>query len=49
MKNEVNEGSRLCFYKNGVKVAEVKDIKQNFYHFGISLFNWANINVNLGP
>ena len=47
--NIPNEGSKLIFYKNGVVSCELQNINQCFYNLGVSLFNWANVNIKLKP
>lgn len=44
-KNEIWRNSWLIFYKNGKQVGEYNEIKQAFYCPGISLFNYANVEV----
>lgn len=44
-----NEGSVLVILKNGKEMAVVRDIEQGFYVFGVTLYNWANVEFNEGP
>lgn len=44
---EVNEGSCVEFYKNGVLVYKYTSLKQLFYCFGVSTFNYSQIEVSL--
>lgn len=44
--NYANLGSKLIFYKNGKEIACLSDITQGYYVFGVSLYEWANIEFN---
>ena len=35
----------MIFYRNGKEVGEYSEIKQSYYCPGISLFNYANVEV----
>lgn len=49
MKNasseEVREGSRVVFFKNGRTMLDCGGLKQLFYCFAVSLFNYSQIEV----
>lgn len=47
VKEDKNEGSKVTFYKNREKVGEYEDLKQIFYTVGISLFNYAAVEVRI--
>jgi hypothetical protein len=42
---EVNEGSSVSFFKNGKLILEFSDLKQVFYCFAVSLFNYSEVDV----
>jgi hypothetical protein len=37
----------VSFYKNGRLVFEVKELKQVFYSFGVSCYNYAQVEVGV--
>jgi len=39
----------VTFYKNGEKVKECEGLKQTFYCFGVSLYNYGQVEVVGGP
>ncbi len=41
--NEINEDSTVSFYKNGELVFEYSQLKQVFYCFGVSLYNYSQV------
>ena len=43
--SQPNEGSRVAFYKNGRLVHEQRPLKQLFYCFGVSLYNYSRVEV----
>lgn len=42
---EINEGSSLSLYKNGQLMLVCRDLKQVFYCFGVSLFNYSQMEM----
>jgi hypothetical protein len=42
---EVNEGSQLSFFKNGKLMCEFNNLRQVFYCFGVSLFNYSQVEL----
>ena len=49
-KVEINEGSKLIFYKNGNRLAVgYNNLHEGFYHAGISLYMNSKVRVNFGP
>jgi hypothetical protein len=42
---ELSEDSSVTFYKNGEVVGVVKELKQVFYCFGVSLYNYSQLEV----
>ncbi len=43
--SEINEGSSVQFYKNGKLIGELTDLKQIFYCFAISLYNYSQVQI----
>lgn len=49
-KIEINEGSRLLFYKNGKCIGiAFADMIEGFYHAGVSVYMNSKVRVNFGP
>lgn len=46
---QASEGSSVSFYKNGVQVHEFTGLKQTFYSFGVSLFNYSQAEIVSKP
>lgn len=42
---EINEDSTVSFYKNGKLIQQFSDLKQVFYCFGVSLYNYSQVEV----
>lgn len=47
--NEVNEGSTVSFFKNGRLIYQHRELKQVFYCFAVSLFNYSQVEILQGP
>ena len=47
VKEDVNEGSSVTFYKNGEKVGAYENLKQVFYAVGISIYNEVKIDLRI--
>jgi len=49
-KLEVNEGSKVIYYKNGKCLGiAFENLLEGFYHAGISVYMTSQVNVNFGP
>jgi hypothetical protein len=48
-KKSDNEGSSVAFYKNGSVIYIHKKLKQIFYCFAVSLYNYSQVDVPVGP
>lgn len=44
---EINEGSSVSFYKNGKLVLEYCALKQQYYCFAVSVYNYAQVEINM--
>jgi hypothetical protein len=44
---DINKGSTVSFYKNGKLMLQYAQLKQIFYCFAVSLFNYAQVEVNM--
>lgn len=47
VKEERNEESKLTFYKNNEKIGSYENLNQIFYTLGISLFNYATVELKI--
>lgn len=47
VKEDLNEGSSVTFYKNGEKVGAYQNLKQVFYSVGISFYNEAKVDLRI--
>jgi hypothetical protein len=47
--NEINKDSTVSFFKNGKLIFEFKELKQLFYCFGVSFFNYSQVEILPGP
>jgi len=43
--SKVSENSNVTFYKNGVQMYCFRELKQTFYCFALSLYNYAQVEV----
>lgn len=46
---ELNQGSTVSFFKNGKLIMEFKELKQIFYCFAVSFFNYSQVEILSGP
>ena len=42
---EISEGSYVKFFKNGEHITTIRELKQQFYCFAVSLFNYGQVEV----